>query len=84
MNERKRLLRKVAMYAFSMWELHIYLDTHPNDRKAKAMHDEYMKKYNRAVEEYERLYGPLKITNVDNNTMAQWIDDPWPWDLEAN
>ena len=69
---------------FSAWELHLYLDTHKNDKTAKAMYEDYIRKYKACVEEYERLYGPLKTTSVNHNSMARWIDDPWPWDLEGN
>ena len=72
------------MYAFSMWELHIYMDTHPCDEKAQSMHDEYLRKYKDAVKEFEEKFGPININNVNNSTMADWVSNPWPWDLEAN
>ena len=83
-DSRQMLLRRIAMYSFAMWELHIYLDTHPNDSQAKALHDEYKMKYKTAVDEFERLYGPLNIKSVNHNTMASWVSNPWPWDLEGN
>lgn len=83
-NSRSMLLKKIGMYSFAMWELHIYLDTHPNDRNAQALHNEYAQKYRECVDEFERLYGPLNVKSVNNNTMAEWVSNPWPWDLEGN
>ena len=34
MSEQERLLRRIRALQFSEWELHIFLDTHPNDCEA--------------------------------------------------
>lgn len=34
MSEQERLLRRIRAWQFSEWELHIFLDTHPNDCEA--------------------------------------------------
>ena len=31
MNEQERLLLRIRAMQFAQWELHIFLDTHPND-----------------------------------------------------
>lgn len=58
---------KGAEYAsdFTVWELRLYLDTHPSDTAA--------------LELYKRLR-PGEVTE----TRWIWIDDPWPWEYEAN
>ena len=43
MNEQERLLRKIRSHQFAMWELHIFLDTHPNDCKAAQKLEGYRK-----------------------------------------
>lgn len=31
MNEQEMLMRKISSLRFSMWELHLFLDSHPNN-----------------------------------------------------
>ena len=35
MNEQEKLMRQISAHSFSAWELHIFLDTHPNDCEAE-------------------------------------------------
>ena len=37
MNERNKLLQKLSAAQFAVWELHLYLDTHPCDQNAVAL-----------------------------------------------
>ena len=41
MNEQQRLLRRIRAYQFSLWELHMFLDTHPNNCEAAKKMEEY-------------------------------------------
>lgn len=79
MNERKELLRKIAMVDFAVTELHMFLDTHPNDNAASAKLDEYKLKSYELTKEYEAKYGPLSANDRDANRWA-WISNPWPWE----
>lgn len=61
---------------FALWELHLYLDTHPCDKKAKELFKEYAIKTEQLKAEYERMYGPL----VASTTCGEkWTKEPWPW-----
>lgn len=65
---------------FAAWELRLYLDTHPDDEKA--------------LEAYRKVCDMLEVSGMNcgaclPNEMAQgkhwsWIDEPWPWQPEAN
>ena len=79
-NDKKRetLMNKVQMYSFAALECGLYLDGHPENRKALAKHAEYSKKAQEAVAEYEGLYGPLTITNAGGNDW-NWVKGSWPW-----
>lgn len=79
MSDQERLLRRIYAYQFAMWELHIYLDTHPNDCQAAAKHDEYKKAADELTAQYEAAYGPIHETPRDASRWA-WVSDPWPWD----
>ncbi len=77
MNNREKLLRSLSAVQFSLWELHLYLNTHPNDMGALAMHEKYSLKYRQLKEEYEEKYGPLSAKKGEG---IEWIKNPWPWD----
>lgn len=61
---------------FAMWELHLYLDTHPNDCDMAELWKEYADKVNRLRIEYERTYGPL---TPKSGFGESWTKAPWPW-----
>jgi spore coat protein JB len=80
MTDKDMLLRKISALSFAMWELHIFLDTHPNDMTAMAMLNKNKQRYDALVQEYQSKYGPLNTFDVDTNNKWQWIADPWPWE----
>lgn len=80
MNKRK-LAKRLSALGFAMYELRLYLDTHPDDGEAEKMFDSYSKKYEAVKEEYESRFGPLTL-NGENS--EEWLKDPWPWDNADN
>ena len=80
MNEQKMLLSKIKKYDFTLKELNLYLDTHPNCRRGLAMFQKYRKLRENAVDEYTRKFGPLTPEQVNNSERWTCTDDPWPWE----
>lgn len=81
-NEKERLLLDVQMYSFAMWDLNLYLNTHPTDRNVMMLFDNYRNSYRRAVNEYENKYGPLHLENVNTSSASwEWNKSPWPWEV---
>lgn len=80
MNEQEMLLRKIAQTGFILFELHLFLNTHPYDQQALDMFRKYSKIAEDLHNEYVRKYGPLSNRDVSEKNMWQWIKDPWPWD----
>lgn len=79
---KDELLHEIMSLAFSVNDLALYLDTHPCDRKALALHNEYSMKMQKLTDEYQENYGPL--TNIDSNSNEwNWINNPWPWERGA-
>lgn len=72
------LMKKIQSLAFTINDLAIYLDTHPNDEKAVNLHKQYAIKYRNAYEDYQRKYGPLSILCPCNSW--RWLANPWPWE----
>lgn len=81
MSERERLLKRLSSYDFAIVEMHIYLDTHPNDESAADALRVYEEKSSALRSEYEAKFGPLSPMNENGNRWA-WISDPWPWDIQ--
>lgn len=79
--KREELLEKISQYCFAVWELHIYLDTHPSDMAALMRLNRFKKKANELRAEYESKYGPLTVQDGSGET---WLNDPWPWERSAN
>lgn len=79
MTEREMMLKKLSSYDFAATELHIYLDTHPDDNSAADAFRYYEVQSKKLRQEFEKQYGPLSPGNKNGNRWA-WIADPWPWD----
>ena len=79
MTEREMLMRKIAANDFAVVDLHLYLDTHPNNKQIAQKLDEYAAKSNMLKKEYEERFGPITPGEQGGNRWA-WIAHPWPWD----
>lgn len=78
------LLRKIQCNNFAAYDMLLYLDTHSDDKKAFRIFQELVKKTNELRCEYEKEFGPLSQFTTANQECFNWIDDPWPWEKEAN
>jgi len=78
---REALLLKLSAAQFASWEMHIFLDTHPNNREALELREKYTKEFNELKKEYEAKYGLLYY---QSGTPNQWLANPWPWDYEED
>ena len=77
MSNREKLLRSLSSAHFAVWELHLYLDTHPADLQASSMLAQYEKKYATLLNEYENTYGPVTPQFAQG---VEWLKNPWPWE----
>lgn len=84
MTDKEKLLRKLSGAQFSMWEIHVFLDTHPNHKEAQSAYEKYVERYHALKEEYESNFGPLEVDERFESCDNAWIMDPWPWESEAN
>lgn len=79
MTERELLMRKIASTDFALIDLHLFLDTHPNNLNIAKKIEDYEMKSRQLRNEYERQFGPLTLSSEEGNRW-QWISNPWPWD----
>ena len=82
--DKMGLLKKLQSYNFAAYDMLLYLDTHPSDKKAFEMFKELVSKTRKLKSEYEKSYGPLTPYNAANFDTFTWLESPWPWEREAN
>ncbi len=83
-NKRESLMKRIQMYAFTAHECTLYLDCHPNNRKAMEKHSMAVKKMNEAVAQYEEMYGPLTANSATTDGKYagwSWVTGKWPWQI---
>ena len=79
---RQELLRRISAVDFSMWELRIFLDTHPTNQQALRQFEMHKSRRQALVKEYEERFGPISmLTNCAENKW-KWVSSPWPWENE--
>lgn len=69
---------------FALWELRLYLDTHPWDTQARAM----LRQLNERCDQpgYATAFLPHRRRNggcensLDTDGCWRWLDEPWPWE----
>lgn len=85
MNDKEKLLKTIQMYDFSLYELNLYLDTHPHCQNALHYFRKYSILKNKAVDEYTRRFGPITAEQLnDNATSWEWSTKPFPWERSCD
>lgn len=62
--------------AFSAWEVRLYLNTHPDDMGALQL-------YNHLCQQTPKPNYACTFATCTGGRW-NWVDDPWPWECEAN
>lgn len=75
---RQEMIDEIKAIDFTIVELGLYLDTHPEDQRAICMHREYCKQAKDLKDKYQKMYGPLTIFYPCNKW--RWLEQPWPWE----
>ncbi len=79
--EQQERLLELSEVAFAAHDLNLYLDNFPNDKEAIQKFNEYRKKANQLMEEYENTYGPLVVSSNSLNTTPWAWDSRFPWEV---
>jgi spore coat protein JB len=75
---REKLLREVMAADFTVIDLNLYLDTHPNNQRAISIYNASVQRAKMLRANYERMYGPL-TPMFFSKCPFNWINEPWPW-----
>ncbi|MFZ7133418.1 MAG: spore coat protein CotJB [Eubacteriales bacterium] len=74
------MIAEIMKYQFAVYDLALYLDTHPNDIRAKIVRKEYAETLHQLVMEYEEMHGPLTLLSPHGD-YTKYVNQPWPWEI---
>ena len=81
--DRNAMLMKLSELNFSALDLQLFLDTHPDDKKAIEHYNASVNAANKMRAEYEKAYGPLaNFVTPSRPDEFTYINSPWPWEKE--
>lgn len=79
MNRKEAMLRKLGAADFALWEMHLYLDTHPWDLQMVEAYNRAYTKQKLLRSDFEENFFPLTAEKAQG---FEWLKGPWPWDAE--
>jgi spore coat protein JB len=82
LNQQQTMLHNIQECEFTVLDLALFLDTHPNDPVALYRHKQFSVYLRQLVEVYEAQYGPMNLYNVEVGETWRYINGPWPWDSD--
>lgn len=77
-------LHQLQTLNFAITELGLYLDTHASDEDAVVLFNQYVEQYADALQQYEKQFGSTTQMGAALTGKYEWLDNPWPWDYDAN
>ncbi len=72
--------KNLAQAGIMVYDIQLYLDTHPDDIQALDAFAEYKAAYDVAKRDYENTYGPLTASSSSARDYFEWVNGPWPWE----
>jgi spore coat protein JB len=80
---KEELWQIIMQASFALDDIKLFLDTHPCDKAALKVYDEYKNIRKVALMEYETQYGPISAYDVKVCDYWDWVNKPWPWEGEC-
>ena len=78
---QKEMMKKLQQLSFTLVELNLYLDTHPNCNQARELYNRYSDEMSVLREQYFQKYGPtLNLGLCPAGESFSWVNSPWPWE----
>ncbi len=66
--------------SFALKETELFLDGHPENRRALAYYAEQKAEYDVLKAEYEATYAPITPGAGEGDAEWRWVRSPWPWE----
>lgn len=81
---KMEMKKQIAAVHMMLEDLQLYLNTHPTDRNALAKRNNYVKQLKMLKDEYNKCFDMISQDDSFSPYPWQWINEPWPWEYEAN
>lgn len=75
-SKKEQLLYIIMQYRFFIWDLHLYLDTHPDNKECLALIERATNDLKRLEVFYEKNFDIF--THDKESEDSKWITSPWP------
>lgn len=67
---------------FVLVDLTLYLDTHPDDTQALAQFQQFQRRKQNMMHQFESQFGPLReFGHSPPGSSWMWSQTPWPWQV---
>ena len=82
---RAKLLKEINEVSFAVYDILLYLDTHPCDKEAMEFYQKNVSKRRELMKEYSRAFGPLTVDDAELSCgdTWKWMEQPFPWEQEG-
>lgn len=74
---RQNILALIDIYSFLVTDLNLFLDTHPNNERAKMLISTFKTELVKLKDYYNVNFSPITIDSISNES---YITGPWPWE----
>jgi spore coat protein JB len=74
---RQNILALIDIYSFLVTDLNLFLDTHPNNERAKTLINTFKTELVKLKDYYNVNFSPITIDSISNES---YITGPWPWE----
>ena len=74
---RQNILSLIDIYSFLVTDLNLFLDTHPNNERAKMLINTFKTELVKLKDYYNVNFSPITIDSISNES---YITGPWPWE----
>ena len=74
---RQNILALIDIYSFLVTDLNLFLDTHPNNERAKTLINTFKTELEKLKDYYNVNFSPITIDSISNES---YITGPWPWE----
>lgn len=79
--DKNKMLKRIMELEFTLTDLNLYLDTHPDNKEALDMFTKIAAMLKSLMYDYSQKYEPLCASDVKNILPFQWVKTPWPWQM---